>query len=322
MKLPDMHLCLVSDQPVPSLAPLLDRTFQGQGIVLLATPERNDHARWLGAALRDVRMESQVRQLRDGYSLTALREDMAALAPAYPQGVTLNLTGGTKLMTIAAWETFNRPQDKAFYVQVRDDSINWLRPEDRVHQPIVDSMRLDTFLAAHGYRVSVDAPIRRGHIDSPAYEAHRRLAASIASGRHSPITGQGYWLEEFVFETLRRLRNGDRKIQDLGHSFKLHAEDDRALVNELDVAVLRSDRLSLIECKTGVAGQGGNATQALYKLGLLARNLGGMRRQAIFVTTAPAGEGLRARARDEGILLVDGSELGRLPECLEQCLQH
>ncbi|MBU0500258.1 MAG: DUF1887 family protein [Gammaproteobacteria bacterium] len=153
-----IHLCLVSDQPVPSLTPLIDPALGVQRAVLVAAPERVEAAEGLARALDHYRIPAEIIRLGDGYDLGSLETAFGALRDRFPEGLAVNITGGTKLMAIAAWESFNRPQDRIYYVQLRSDSIDWLRPVGLPSHPVGDRLRIEPYLLAQGARYRKEVP--------------------------------------------------------------------------------------------------------------------------------------------------------------------
>jgi hypothetical protein len=319
------HLCLVSNQPVPSLTPLIDLNLRVTHATLVAEPDRKQHAQWLKSALDKHGVHSEIILLRDGYNLPALRQEFAALAARYPAGVTVNLTGGTKLMTLAAWEAFTRPQDRLYYVHIGHDRIDWLHPADQPSHAIADRVRLDAYLAALGIELLSPGPQRQALGQAHYQNLHsraRKLQRQRGPSRTNAVAGGG-WLEELVFEEIRRLAQQDPKIHDVARQFRINygAQFQHQLVSELDIACLRDNTLYLIECKTGQSGVGASASTALFKLAELSDTLGGVRGRAIFVSTEIVSSALHTRGRQLGIKIIDRACLDDLSGHLDQALR-
>lgn len=315
------HLVFVSDQPVPSLTPLIDPAVGAREAILVHAPERRDHALWLQAALARHAVSAQLHPLRDGYDLAGLREELRDLAARHPQGVIANITGGTKLMTIAAWECFNREGDRLYYIDIRHDSLRWLRPE-APEQPVADRVQLETYLLAHGRRISPQQPLRRDALEPSRLQLARQQALHLARSERKHASEGGQWLEDLVFAEALDLKRSDRKVQDVARQFRLEqsGKGQADIQNEIDVAILRNNTLHLIECKTGRAGRGGEAAKALYKLAQLVEDLGGLRGRGIFVTTESLSAPLCARARQLRIAIIDRSALSDLSRALQLSL--
>jgi hypothetical protein len=319
------HLCLVSNQPVPSLTPLIDPGLAVRQVGLVAAPDRQRHAGWLKDALARHGIAADLLILRDGYHLPSLREDFARLAERHPRGVIANITGGTKLMTIAAWETFNRPEDVLYYVDIGRDSIDWLRGGEARSRPIADRIKLDIYFAAHGLRYRKGAGPKRAPVGKPAMAtARRNLGRLLATAGPWPggVEEGGIWLEDLVFEALREATRGDPKVQDIARQFVVTTDEaGHALENEIDVVCLRDNTLHLIECKTGAnVGKGAGAMKALFKLAQLRDTLGGLRGHGIFVTSEQVSASVRQRGGQLGITVIDRGQMRDLGHHLRAAL--
>jgi hypothetical protein len=319
------HLCLVSNQPVPSLTPLIDPKLGLTHATLIVAPDRVMHAQWLQTALAHHGIKTCLSLLRDGYSLSNLRNDFTSIAAHYPAGATVNLTGGTKLMTLAAWEAFSRPQDRLYYVHIGHDRIDWLHPIGQPSHLIADRVKLDVYLIAHGLELLGTGPQRQALTLVHYQDLHKRaLKLHHMKGPSRTIAALGGgWLEELVFEEIRRLAEQDSKIHDVARQFRINYGEhyQRRLISELDVACLRDNTLYLIECKTGQAGVGPNATAALFKLAELSETLGGIRGRGLFVSTEAVSADLHQRARQLGLSIIDRPCLNDLPGHLKRALQ-
>lgn len=319
------HLCLVSNQPVPSLTPLIDPALAVRRVSLVAAPDRKRHADWLKAALARHDIDADIAVLQDGYDLVLLRQDFAGIAQRHPEGVIANITGGTKLMTIAAWEVFNRPADRLYYVDLKHDRVDWLRPLGLASIPVADQMRLETYITALGLVIRRDTPPQRQALESARHDALQKRANQLSQHKEASQTDKsagGYWLEELVFEHARRLARSDRKIQDVARQFVLsnNGEPQERLENEIDVAILRDNTLYLAECKTGAAGVGAQAMTALFKLAQLSDALGGLRGRGLFISSEKVSRAVRARGRQLGIEVIDRPQLNDLSAALRRAL--
>lgn len=140
----------------------------------------------------------------------------------------------------------------------------------------------------------------------------------------------GGWLEDHVAETVQRLgKESDLRIQDSAHGVTVRYFGDRpgstagdAEHNEADVVVLANNQLYLIECKTRymTSAKRVRATEALYKLATLRRELGGSQARAMFVSYFDLSPADKRRASDLGIQLCSWKELEQLEAVLRRWL--
>jgi hypothetical protein len=154
------HLCLVSAQATPNLLPLLDEAWRPSQVVLACSAQMKDAAQ----ALRTVIL-TKGGGTQGGIKVTLLdlpnAYDYAALSDAFlnyladhaDDNIALNVTGGTKLMAVAAQEVFRSAGKPVFYVNVATDEILTIG-EKSTSQPLRTKLKVQEMLSAHGYAVT------------------------------------------------------------------------------------------------------------------------------------------------------------------------
>lgn len=161
------HLCLVSDQPIPNLLPVIQPETRPDQVVLAVSDRMQEKADWLEREIRNRQIVVERLPLPDAYDVLRLQDIFLEWLIAHEQeDVALNVTGGTKPMAIAAQEVFRGAGKQVFYVNAETDELIWL---DR-SQPSVKmqtEVPLKTFLKAHG--VTLQAGESRSTL-SPEWE--------------------------------------------------------------------------------------------------------------------------------------------------------
>ncbi len=132
----------------------------------------------------------------------------------------------------------------------------------------------------------------------------------------------GGWLETHVRQRLEAIAEAVGGWQDIAQGLRIARGGSRHPVrNEIDIAVLRDNRLYLIECKTKRFDRGDDSgADSLYKLDTLKDLLGGFDAQAMLVSYHALNDWDRARAADLGIAVCDGSSLQGLDNVLKDWL--
>ncbi len=379
----DTHVYLVSQQPTPNLTPALDPAVQPRRVILVVSPPMRRRAGWLGEVLepRGIRIETwpvddpwSIGHLEDRMLELLAREEEAVAASA----IALNATGGTKPMSIAAYEVFRAQSLPIFYIHPERDRLVWLAGSAEPDVTLENRVRLEHFLHAHGARVS--RPVERNRpprrwvavaeelvgeverlgrglsaVNYLATDAkHRgllrsepRVRETVAGNREAREVIEvleregigrvandrlcfpseealffvnGGWLELYLFDLACELRKRQRQIQDLGRSVEVsRAVGNKAVPNELDVALLVENRLHIVECKTRRwrgPGPDGPGAEALYKLDTLCDLLGGLQARALLVSYQDLPPHDRQRAVDLGIHVCAGAQLPRARELL------
>lgn len=149
---PTHHITLVAEAPMPTIGPLLDKNIGAHSATLVHTPYTQPFAEHQAKVLTAHGINVQLHLIADPYHLSAIIDSLTPLAHTHHHGTCLNLTGGSKLMALAAWQLFNQPQHHLYYIHLNNDSIVWLNQPLPDH-PIADTITLDTYLAATGYQI-------------------------------------------------------------------------------------------------------------------------------------------------------------------------
>lgn len=145
------HICLVSAQPTANLAPILDSTLRPEHVVLVTSADMSKQASYLETVLTRHGITVESISISDAYSYAAVEDALLDwLAKHEADDISLNVTGGTKLMAMAAHSVFATNKKRVFYVNADTDDILFLHPREPIHQ-LSTRIRLRDYLEAHGY---------------------------------------------------------------------------------------------------------------------------------------------------------------------------
>lgn len=377
----DIHVLLVSDQATPNITPLLDPALRPAEVALVTSPDKTRQAEWLEQALQDTGIRMARIPIADAWDLPGIADTLLDwLAGRGDQTVALNVTGGTKLMSIAAYEVFRGDDRPVYYIHPEYDRLIWLAPAGLPSQDLADRIKLPRFLAAHGATVveqgsrwGVPEPLRRltedlvlnigslaptlGRLNHLAHTAEQTLLsqpiapealrhpgfralqrkfsdASLLQERDdgrlafpdeaSRFFVNGGWLEDHVYGLCLNLKK-ELRIQDIGRGLKVERKTQAGAVrNEIDLALLKDNRLHIVECKTGTfaESQGGDkGAETLYKLDTLTELLGGLKAKAMLVSYKPLRPADLQRATDLRIEVCQANDLRQLPELLKRWIR-
>lgn len=150
------HLCLVSAQATPNLLPLLDETWRPRKVVLACSTQMKPAALALRAVIQSKAsgMAIETLELPDAYDYNALSDRfLNYLAEHADDDIALNVTGGTKLMAVAAQEVFRSAGKPVFYVNVESDEVLVIG-EKASSRPLRAKLKVHEMLRAHGYNVT------------------------------------------------------------------------------------------------------------------------------------------------------------------------
>ncbi len=171
---------LVGDQTLPNLIPFLQAGETYRRVVLVSTPapairQAVDYLRFF--LTRYGLAESAVINCEaDGYdlelTLAVCRRTLDELAASEPDfSPVFNMTGGTKIMALAAYQLALETGGRLLYLDSGQDRLLELLPTQRV-QPLQVQLNVADYLAAHGY----DSLHDRSRASEPVRQAARHLA--------------------------------------------------------------------------------------------------------------------------------------------------
>ena len=145
----DTHLILVSEQAAPNITPIMDERFKPKNVVLLVSQDMTNRAEWLEQIYTKRGIKSRRWSINNAYDLEYIRDTVLELVAEYEDGgLALNATGGTKPMSIAAYEVFRELEYPIFYVHPKEDRVIWLYPSKQEGQDLADRIKLPEFLQA------------------------------------------------------------------------------------------------------------------------------------------------------------------------------
>ncbi len=186
------HLCLVSAQVTPNLTPIIDPRTRPHTVVLALSAEMSERADWLERVIRPRGIRVLRWPVDHPYDIEQTQNQLLAQISEYPahDQLVLNATGGTKPMSIAAYEIFRHLDLPIFYVHPERDRLIWMHPKGWSPIDLDDRLKLEDFLDAHG--AQVDGSIQRSRIPPRHQELVRRLVGEI--DRFAPGLGTLNWL--------------------------------------------------------------------------------------------------------------------------------
>jgi len=370
---PTAHLILVSAQPIPNLTPMLDEAIKPQKVLMLVSQDMRERAKALETIFKPRGIHVEQYPIDDPWDAEKISDTILDILSQTADGeLALNATGGTKLMSIAAYEAFRSMNAPIYYVHPEHDRVLWLSPKQQAHE-LADRLKLKEYLMAYG-AIHVDIPSPHGvkaemraltetllaGIDRYAEELgtlnylaymadNPTLTVDIENGPQSKprlwellelfeskgvcsihghrlrfsdadarFIANGGWLELHTYGVCLNLKSA-LAIQDVACNLTIQRQPPgkTPVKNEIDVGLIKANRLHLIECKTKQFEKG---TDVLYKLDSLRDLIGGLQAKAMLVSFNDPGKATRARARDLNIAVCCKTELQNLQQVIHAWL--
>lgn len=166
-----IQVIMVSGQMIPNVLPAVDRQYKPEKIILCTSSEMTHHAEILEKYFSAHQIKTERFDVGDALDYHNLLERFFELRMNLDdviQNVSVNMTGGTKLMTLAAMDSFNSKEKEAqlFYVQPKRNTIISLRQDDRKAHELNSTLKIEDFFRIHGYKVtSIDrSPVAESKI--------------------------------------------------------------------------------------------------------------------------------------------------------------
>lgn len=187
------HVVLVSAQAAPNLLPVLDPELKPTEVILLVSAKMQPQADALEKVLQQVGVKTTRTPLANEHDFSALETVLMELATARDgQSIALNVTGGTKLMALAAQSIAEAAGWPVFYVDVDTDEIIWLGKNTQPTRKLTEQLRLRHYLMGYGFTLpnSIDRP----QPDARHNELLNALMVQIGSLEH-PLS-QLNWLAQ------------------------------------------------------------------------------------------------------------------------------
>lgn len=175
MPTPNIHVLLVSAQAAPNLLPALDPELKPNEAILLVSKKMAGRATALESVLREASVKVSRLILDDEHDFSALEKVMLDFALTRDgEDIALNVTGGTKLMALAAQSVAQAAGWRIFYVDVDTDEVIWLGKEAQ-RKKLAAQLRLPHYLRGYGFR------LEEGIEHPPAERRHNELLQTMVS---------------------------------------------------------------------------------------------------------------------------------------------
>ncbi len=197
----------------------------------------------------------------------------------------VNITGGTKMMALAAYEYFSQFSSKFYYVPIGKNVYYDIASGQETF--ISYRMTLKEYFALYGLTFTADNSLMFGdELPWNLFEQVRanrgyltRRLKDAQSASNTPEEKKYYggtWFEEYIFLRVKeQYRLADEYV---AKDVKIFRAEGTQNDNELDVVCMIDNALHVIECKVTMYGHGGKPQQAiegfLYKLAAISKDFG------------------------------------------------
>lgn len=276
---------ILSDHLLPNFLFLKEMEGQYSDLLFVSTPqmEMQEKAMHLEVALG--RKEGSVRRIvvaNDNYKeiLDALRAEQLSDSVEY----VVNITGGTKTMSLAVHEYFCQFNASFVYVPIGKNSY-YDFSTDQIHS-LDYRVSLNEYFTLYGLAYDYDNGLICGaqkpfNLFNEQKMSNFYLTEELRYAHKAPRPELrrylgGEWFEEYVY--LRIKRDFKLRDEDIAKSVKICRLSSTSNDNELDVVFVKDNALYVIECKVSMTGYGKEpksvVDEYLYKLAAISKDFG------------------------------------------------
>lgn len=333
----DTIFCLVSRQTMANVLPVL--MFQPKNVLLFTTPEENQCADNLEKLFKSKGIQVKRNDGLNAYDYIGFKEIISKELESAEGETWLNVTGGTKLMALAAYEAFAEKNKKIIYCNTERKQIIHLLPNLFVEN-LELNLSVEDYLSAYGYKIiqtkSLDIKpdyeklfellIQRNQsvqfsefLDKFRSEYSENKQAKTFNDRKNKLfqiqkTPSKMLLfvqkEKFEFDD-DKFFMGDWLEYFMYYFLKIKNLDARVGVkivsygnveNEIDLIFLKDYQLNLISCKSG---RNTDTNKDIYEIETLRNIAGGTFAKAFLFTTQPLTQRVSQRAYDLHVKLIN-----------------
>lgn len=283
-------ISLVSDQTIPNIEFILEMDREVDKYLFLTTKgmEKKGARQWI---LDTVKINNQ-RVLDpvvvDEFSFEDIENKLSQTVNDEDFYI-VNLTGGTKVMSFAVYEYFKSKNSEMYYLTGRGEKIKIHPGRKKTSSKLSASVSLSDYLSAYGFNISnQSAPIREKAVaetflqyflhsfdkkvdiqilkelrnyrskDLKNINENKRIMSFLNRVDFNPKENNklskyecrylsGDWLEEYLYYFIMDNFNITKDAIGLG----FHVSKNE-ITNELDVLLMRSNKILLFECKTSI----------------------------------------------------------------------
>lgn len=276
---------ILSDHLLPNFLFIKEMEGQYSDLLFVSTPqmEMQEKAMHLEVALG--RKEGSVRRIvvaNDNYKeiLDALHAEQLSGSVEY----VVNITGGTKTMSLAVHEYFCQFNASFVYVPIGKNSY-YDFSTDQTHS-LDYRVSLNEYFTLYGLAYDYDNDLicdaqRSFKLFDKQKMNNFNRTKELRDAHKAPRPELrrylgGEWFEEYVY--LRIKRDFNLRDEDIAKSVKICRLSSTSNDNELDVVFVRDNALYVIECKVSMIGYGKKPKSVvddyLYKLAAISKDFG------------------------------------------------
>lgn len=288
---------VISDQTIPNLLIIKELQDQYESMVFITTKrmEAEQKSRWIELAA-GLPPDSVARITVDENNLSDIEQKLHVFQWPENTPCMVNLTGGTKLMTLAVFRHFASGENQVIYVPIGKNNIEALYPSvNTPPTPILYRLSVKEYLTAHGLNY-----LHKTHPLKSFKELQRIFRAYKGKNYDIDALNAGYpdewkkyftgeWFEEYIYFSIKKAFGLTDPYVETALEIN-HFNEPGKLGNdhELDVVFTWNNELFVVEAKVSLGKlkiKSEALHQVMFKLGAISKNFG-LKSNAYIITLA------------------------------------
>ncbi|MCL6496006.1 MAG: DUF1887 family protein [Ignavibacterium sp.] len=322
--------CLVSRQAMANVIPVL--MYKPNKVLLFATPEEKNTANHLEKLFISKNIVVNRIDDLDAYDYLKFKDCILKEINKENGNHVLNVTGGTKLMALAAYEAFAEKDKHIIYCNTDRNQIIHLFPK-LYTEKLNLNISIDDYLLSYGYKVVATRTdeVKKEYFKLFELIESKNLKLNFAKflNDYRSMTGSGNPLRTYYDKKNKifTIQKTSSSIILSVNEFKIKFDDEKFLKgdwleyfmlyslgkqnikpevgvkivsdsnveNEIDIIFIKDYQLYLISCKSG---KNTDPNKDIYEIETLRNIAGGTFGKAFLFTIQNLTEGMKHRARD------------------------
>ncbi|NWF51100.1 MAG: DUF1887 family protein [Ignavibacteriaceae bacterium] len=322
--------CLVSHQAMANVIPVF--MYKPQFVVLFATPEEKHTADNLEKLFISKKIVVKRIDNLDAYDYLKFKDCILDELTKATNDVWLNVTGGTKLMALAAYEAFAEKDKKIIYCNTDRSQMIHLFPK-LSPEKLNLNISIDDYLQSYGYKVvsSRTNEVKKEYFELFELIESNNLRLSFTkflddyrrqTGSENPLTTYSdkknkiFTIQRtptsiLLFVNNRKFKFNDENFlkgdwleyfilyslekQNIKPEVGVKIISDSNVENEIDIIFIKDYQLYLISCKSG---KNTDPNKDIYEIETLRNIAGGTFGKAYLFTVQDLTERMKQRAKD------------------------
>lgn len=333
-------ISLVSEQPIPNI--IVSLQLKPENTVLISTKEQEHVANNIIKVLKSNKLKSTLyEKYADAYDFNSVK---SLCNQINLPNITLNITGGTKLMSLAAYDCLSNKALAIFYCDTLHNKIIDLKNNTKHNINI--KIKLNDYLIAYGYKINeyknelspetkkLFSFIHQNQYYNSFIDFSRKVREEVRLDYPNKNSSTADWQYNKNFDKLNivhlktktkfvldepKFMHGDwleqmafwkirQLIKELNFddiAYNIKIVTNNNIYNEIDLAFTKNCKLYMFSCKSGSRDE----NSALYELETLRQIAGGTFGNAFNIITREPSENYKKRASELRIKIIKISEL-------------